>query len=153
MNGPFKIFRLFKIFETPKKGMEATIKRIKYQEKQTLGEFTLFKDGHEIFNCKTLELPDLDNAFQKSHIPKGTYKVVPRTSIKFKNHFHILDVPNRTYILIHAGNYYTDILGCILVGDSFAYINKDSYLDVTNSVKTLKRLLELSPKGFKLTIK
>jgi hypothetical protein len=139
--------------QPPKKGMEATIKRIKYQDKQTLGEFTLFKDGQEIFNCKTLELPDLDNAFQKSHIPKGTYEVIPRTSVKFKNHYHILDVPNRTYILIHAGNYYTDILGCILVGQDFAYINKDSYLDVTNSKNTLKKILELAPKGFKLTIK
>ena len=153
MYGPFRNYKIFKIFEMPKKGMEATIKRIKYEEKQTLGEFTLFKDGKEIFNCKTLELPDLDNAFQKSHIPKGTYKVIPRTSVRFKNHFHILDVPDRTHILIHAGNYYTDILGCILVGENFAYINKDEYLDVTTSFKTLKKILELAPKGFKLTIK
>lgn len=153
MYGPFKIFRMFKIFKMPKTGMEATINRIKYQEKQTLGEFTLFKNGTEIFNCKTLELPDLDNAFQKSHIPKGTYKVIPRTSVKFKKHYHILDVPDRTYILIHAGNYYTDILGCILVGENFAYINKDENLDVTNSKNTLKKILELAPEGFTLTIK
>lgn len=134
------------------KTMTAEIKRIRYQEKQTLGEFFLYKDGKEIFNCKTLELPWKDNQFQISCVPKGNYKVVPRTSQKFKKHFHLLDVPNRTYILIHAGNYYTDILGCILVGSAYSDINKDGYLDVTSSKKTLGKILSLSPDGFDLII-
>lgn len=135
------------------KGMKATINRFSHEKKQTLGEFSLSKDGKEIYRCKTLELPWLDNAKQKSCIPTGTYKVVPRTSAKFKKHFHVLDVQGRSYILIHAGNYYTDILGCILVGDSHRDVNNDGFRDVLNSKNTLNKLLALAPNGFELTIK
>ena len=136
------------------KGMKATINRFSHEEKQTLGDFTLNdNNGNAIFKCKTLELPWLNNATQKSCIPTGTYKVVPRTSAKFKKHFHVLDVQGRSYILIHAGNYFTDILGCILVGDSHKDVNNDGFRDVLNSKNTLNKLLALAPNGFELTIK
>ena len=35
-----------------------------------------------------------------------------------------------------------DILGCILIGDSFEYINSDKYLDVANSKASMIKLLE-----------
>lgn len=130
----------------------AIIRRFSHESKQTLGNLFLFDDDRLLLECKTLELPWFNNATQKSCIPVGEYKVVPRTSAKFKKHFHVLDVPNRSYILIHAGNYYWDILGCILVGDSHIDINKDGFRDVTNSKITLNKLLVLSPNGFNLTI-
>lgn len=133
--------------------MKATIKRFSHETKQTLGELSLFdNNGKEIFNCKTLELPWLDNATQKSCIPTGTYKVIQRTSQKFKKHFHVTEVPGRSYILIHAGNYHWDILGCILVGDSLKDINNDGFRDILNSKNTLNKLLSLAPNGFELCI-
>lgn len=132
--------------------MKATIHRRHFESKQTLGEFCLQKNGKTIFECKTLELPWLNNTVQKSCIPAGKYQVVTRFSPKFKNHFHVLDVPGRTWILIHSGNYFTDILGCILVGDKFNDLNGDGLRDVTNSKNTLQKLLQLAPEGFELCI-
>jgi len=89
----------------------------------------------------------------KSCIPEGEYKVVNRQSAQYGNHYHVLDVENRTFILIHPGNYNFEIKGCILLGEKLTDINGDSYKDVTNSVKTIKKLLKLAPKGFDLEIK
>lgn len=110
------------------------------------------KDDQTVFTCKTLELPWRDNQYQISCIPKGNYNVVRRWSEKYGNHFHVLGVPGRNYILIHVGNYYTEIRGCILVGTSHTDINRDGYRDVTSSKVTMNRLLELMPKSFTLTI-
>lgn len=121
--------------------------------KQTLGEMEVKKNGQTQFRCKTLELPWLNNAPQKSCIPTGTYKVVPRFSPKYGNHFHVMAVPNRSYILIHQGNYYKDILGCILVGAAHSDINGDGYRDVTNSKVTMAALNKLLPKEFTLVIR
>src|SRR5690606_3031263 len=133
--------------------MKATITRNSHEAKQTLGQLFLYNEqGNEIFKCKTLELPWLDNATQKSCIPTGSYNVIPRTSQKFKKHFHVTEVPGRSYILIHAGNYHWDILGCILVGDILKDINNDGFRDILNSKNTLNKLLSLAPNGFELCI-
>lgn len=134
--------------------MTAELIRGKSDDKQTLGDFRLYDDGcNLLYSCKTLELPWLDNRVQKSCIPADSYEVVPRTSAKFGKHFHVLDVPGRTYILFHTGNMHSQILGCILVGTGLADINKDGYLDVTNSRVAMNELLRLAPKGFKLEIR
>ena len=128
------------------------IERYDHGTKQTLGRLFALENGQAVYNCHTLELPWKNNAFQVSCIPPGTYKVVKRYSEKFKNHFHITDVTGRTYILIHSGNYYTDILGCILVGKGLADINKDGLKDVTQSRNALADLLALMPNEFELKI-
>lgn len=134
--------------------MKAILTRTLYQDKQTLGILELFDtNGKEVFECFTLELADLNNQKRISCIPKGDYNVVIRTSTKYGLHFHVTNVVNRDFILIHSGNYHTDILGCILVGSGLTYLNKDKYKDVVSSKSTLKKLLKLAPKGFKLTIK
>lgn len=122
-----------------------------YQPEQTIGELLI--DGTEF--CKTLELKWLDNARSKSCIPEGMYKVVKRLAHEKRkyDHFHVLNVPNRSYILIHTGNYSSQILGCILVGDKHIDMNKDSLLDVANSTVTLKKLYDLMPDSFELTIR
>lgn len=133
--------------------MQAIIKRQKSDKKQTLGTLEL-KDvtGKKLFECKTLELPDLNNLRQKSCIPKGEYTITPRNSPKYGLHFLVNNVPGRDTILIHYGNFNTDILGCILVGAAHADINGDGFPDVTSSKDTLKKLLKLAPEGFTLTI-
>jgi hypothetical protein len=133
--------------------MKAILKRTLSQDKQTLGTLELFDDANKkLFECKTLELPWLNNKKQKSCIPKGTYKVVTRKSPKYGFHFHVTNVENRDMILIHSGNYFTDILGCILVGDSLKELNNDGYLDVVNSKTTLSKLVKIATNGFTLTV-
>jgi hypothetical protein len=118
-------------------------------DKQTLGAF-YDPQGKEL--CKTLELAWKENRQRVSCIPKGIYTVVKRTSPKYKEHFHIKDVPNREWILIHNGNFHRQILGCILVGKDHADIDKDGYKDVTSSVATMKMLNETLPEKFTLEI-
>lgn len=126
--------------------MKLRLTRLLFQDKQTLGILRVIDaTGKILFECKTLELADLNNAPQKSCIPLGRYKVSKRVSKKYGLHLHIQDVPNRSFILIHAGNYYTQILGCVLVGSAYSDINKDGYQDVINSKLTLKAILELVP--------
>ena len=134
--------------------MKAEIKRT-YGEIQTTGQLTVFDDqGVNIFTCCTLELPWRENKRRISCIPEGDYIVVkrPATEKRKYNHFHITEVPGRDWILIHIGNSYKHILGCILVGDEFKDIDKDGNIDVINSTHTLKILYALLPEKFKLTV-
>lgn len=136
--------------------VRATLERFTRQahpELQTLGTITLYDEWNcAIAFAKTLELPDKGNKQDVSRIPAGEYDVIIRKSRKYGYHFHITGVDGRKWILIHAGNYFTQIRGCVLVGRAFADINGDGVMDVTKSGDTLKMLLANAPKGFKLTI-
>jgi len=135
--------------------MKAILIRLQDDGKQTLGELRIYDGVKLLFTCKTLELPYLNNERGVSCIPAGHYLVKKRNELSSRfqyEHFHIQDVPNRDYILIHRGNYNHQIQGCILVGMSFTDINKDGLLDVTNSKVTLYRLLESTTDTFLLQI-
>jgi hypothetical protein len=128
--------------------MRITLKRLSDDSVQTLGILTNVTG--KVY--QTLELAWRNNQRQRSCIPKGVYKVRKRTSAKYGEHFHLLNVPNRDFILLHHGNYHTDILGCILVGKGLLDINKDGRLDVTSSKQAMKELLSTLPKEFELEI-
>ena len=89
----------------------------------------LFVDG--LFECYTLE--DQYQAVKVMHetcIPEGTYDIKFRTvggfHEKYKKRYgnehygmlHLQDVPNFTYILIHAGNTDESTSGCLIVGET-----------------------------------
>jgi 7-cyano-7-deazaguanine synthase in queuosine biosynthesis len=135
--------------------MYMIIERFSYESKQVLGEMTLYsKDNKVLFKCKTLELADKNNQKQVSCIPAAKYKVVKRTSAKYKEHFHITNVPNRDFILIHTANTYKQLLGCIAVGTDHKDIDNDGFRDVINSKVAMKKLLEMiTVDSFDLTIK
>lgn len=124
------------------------LNRFKGDAKQTLGE--LLFNGQKV--AKTLELAWNDNNNRISCIPVGCYEVVRRKSPKYGNHFHITNVPKRDFILIHNANYHYQLLGCIAVGREHIDINKDGYLDVTQSKDTMSKLLKLLPLEFELII-
>ncbi|MFK7997358.1 MAG: DUF5675 family protein [Granulosicoccus sp.] len=138
--------------------MKATIQREHYTDKQVTGTLTL-KDGRKnIFTCKTLELPWRDNERDISCIPTGKYRALKRVSEKYKHSYHIKspgkqEVNGRSFVLIHPGNYYTDIRGCILIGSDFVDLNDDGYSDVTASKKSVRKLIALAGKEFDLVIK
>jgi hypothetical protein len=134
--------------------MELVLNRTESSEVQTTGKMEVLDNlGCVKYSCNTLELPWKDNERNVSCIPKGEYKVKKRYSPKFGNHFHITDVPGRSYILIHKGNYFTEIRGCILVGRGVADINRDGNKDVTSSGAAMSDLLKLMPEEFILKIK
>jgi hypothetical protein len=123
-----------------------------YGKFETLGTFMVMDGEKPVFKCKCLELPDNGNQHDTSCIPEGIYDVIKYTSPTKGECFHVLSVPWRDSILIHKGNYKSDTLGCILVGSYFVDINDDGNLDVAESTKTLKSLLEILPDRFKLVI-
>ena len=118
-----------------------SIIRYNRNDKQTIGRL-VYGD----FECDTLELAWKKNQNKISCIPLGTYKVSRRYSAKYGWHFILYDVKDRSFILIHIGNYYTQTNGCILVGNGLKDINKDGYVDVLQSHKTMAKLLEILPK-------
>jgi hypothetical protein len=78
----------------------------------------------ESFGCHTLELPWLDNARKRSCIPAGVYRCAVVQSPRFGRVYGVQNVPGRTHILIHAGNWAgqipqrrTHVQGCILLGE------------------------------------
>lgn len=132
--------------------MELLLERQHHRSTQTEGIYTILDEGRELLRLKCLELPWLDNQKDISCIPCSTYSLIKRISQKHKEHFHILDVPDRELILIHSGNYYTDIRGCQLPGLSFTDMNLDGYLDVKDSRIALNRMLDLLPPLTTITI-
>lgn len=99
----------------------------------TLG--ILFVKG--AYFCDTLELPWKENKRQISSIPNGTYSVQWRKDDVFPEVLELLNVPDRSGILIHSGNTTSDIQGCILVG----YKTGNKLLPTSRD--TLKRLINL----------
>lgn len=67
----------------------------------------------------TLERPWTNNMTDLSCIPEGIYTCKRVHSPKFGETFEVMDVPNRTNVLLHKGNTLDDTHGCILVGEQF----------------------------------
>jgi len=130
----------------------AVLIRLKDNGRQTLGNLQIFDGLVRVLQCNTLEPAWEDNIRNVSCIPDGSYVVTRRRSKKFGEHFHILDIAERDYILIHSGNFRADTSGCVLVGRDFVDINGDGELDVTNSKATLETLLDYLPESFRLDI-
>lgn len=103
--------------------------------------------------CFTLELPDRNNQPDVSCIPPGIYDYYKRESPKNGPVLELRDVPERTYIQIHAGNFTRQIQGCILVGDSVKYLDGDDVPDVTNSRNTLQKVLDAAGDSGKIHIR
>jgi hypothetical protein len=133
---------------------ELILTRIESNDSHTLG---LLKhngiDGVPPFELFTLELPWRENVVRKSCINVGRYKVVKRWSAKYKHHFWITNVSGRSMILIHAGNYVTDSLGCVLVGDSVRNGVVAGSKMLLNSKKSMRLLLDSCPDHFTLIIR
>ncbi len=80
-----------------------------------------------LFACDTIELPWRNNHQSLSCIPAGSYPAHVTFSPHFSAHlYELLNVPNRSDIRIHSGNFagdtqkgfHSDVTGCILLGKS-----------------------------------
>jgi len=124
--------------------MYLILKRLHFLEPQILGSLIVLNDKGGIqFSCRTLELSWNDNRRNVSCVPEGCYPLVFEYSPKFDmNLWELKEVPMRSEAKIHVANYYTQLNGCIAVGDMWTKINSDEYPDLRNSSKTLSRLHE-----------
>ena len=94
----------------------------------TLGQLTM-PNG---LILATIEPPWRGNTTNVSCVPNGFYdldekpsQLVERITLgKFRSGLFLADVPNRSAILLHPGNFVEDTKGCILLGMSHATINK-----------------------------
>lgn len=121
------------------------LQRITNDTRGTLG--ILSKDNKPL--CYTLELPYLNNRKNISSIPEGVYNVIRVNSKRYGHCFMLRDVPNRTDILIHAGNSIGDTKGCILVGSGSNLIDRT----VIFSRDTLRNLRDSLPQSFNLIVR
>lgn len=147
-----KQFAIFQPYINQSKKMNtATLKRGKGDSKETLGTQILHRNGQSM-TVSTVELPWLNNQQNVSCIPIGTY-LCKWTPFHDTHHYELQNVPGRTGIFMHNGNYYSDSLGCIIVGTIPADINHDGELDVTSSVVTLAAMEAfMNKEDFTLTI-
>lgn len=135
-------------------GHSITIVRRKFNHKQTTGHLFIFDEKDNcIFNCHTLELPNLDNQRQISFISEGLYAAKEINHPKFNMCIQLLNVVDRSGILIHIGNYYTEIQGCILVGHNLTDINSDGIVDVVGSSVTIHKICHIMKNNFNILIK
>lgn len=127
------------------------INRIAECELQTLD---LMRCGD--YACCGLELPWKDNQREVSRIPAGTYPASYQVSPTFGPSIRLHNVPGRTNIVIHFGNFVgshnprtgrPDSLGCPLPGEEFVDIDGDGVLDVSRSKIAVDRLIEQFGKG------
>jgi len=111
------------------------------------------------FECETLELPWRDNQRSISCIPAGEYPVKIRISPKYGEIYWVQNVPERSFILIHWGNwagdeskgYKSNVNGCILLGKQRGILNNQ--WAVLNSRITVKRFMhEMDNEPFTLRI-
>jgi len=134
--------------------------RHKSDAKQTLGAF-IAESGAELFVCKTLELPWLDNKNDVSCIPGESdylckWTRSPKMSIERGTDFftyEIMGVPFRTGIRIHSANYFFQLLGCVALGEAHKDLNIDGQLDIIHSGATIAAFNKLmAQKDFQLVI-
>ena len=118
--------------------MTLDILRVGHSEDATYG---VFRDNGVPF-AVTLELPWIDNITNKSCIPSGSYTCKRIVSAKFGDVFEICNVPNRSHVLIHKGNYTRDIQGCIIVAEKFSHIDKDGIMDVGESTEGFNEFMD-----------
>jgi hypothetical protein len=124
-----------------------------YKPNCTIGSGYVYSNDKIVFKFKTLELPWLNNARSISCIPEGQYIAIKHPSPKFKQSFWLQDVPGRSEILCHAGNFTREIRGCILPGKRHIDIDGDGIMDVTESKATITELYNHLPNKFVVIIK
>lgn len=83
--------------------------------------------------CFTIELPWLQNQHNISCIPEGRYELRKRCVQKFGLHLLVVDVPERSWILIHpATDAKTQLKGCIAPVTSLTGPGKGSQSRLAN---------------------
>lgn len=113
---------------------KAHLYRVEFSEDRIRGFFVL--DG--VIQGVTLELPDRGNQQDISCIPTGTYICKRVNSSSFGDCFTVTNVPGRTKVRIHLGNYPHNTTGCILLACGIRPHSRDIY----NSKVAIRGLMD-----------
>ena len=93
-----------------------------------------------------LERPWLENQRNVSCIPSGQYRVtfLPRSaSGRYRNVWHLQDVPGRSGVLIHSGNVVSHSRGCLLIGKRRGILKgQPAVLNSRTALQELNSILE-----------
>ena len=133
--------------------------RNNYLGPEILGHLMVFEDNSfggskMIFECKTLELEWKNNNRNISCVSTGFYNLEFERSFKFnRDLWELKGVPGRSEAKIHVANFYTEIQGCIALGDMHTHLNDDQNPDVRNSRNTLNRFHDVMKPETKSTIR
>jgi hypothetical protein len=100
--------------------------------------------------CNTLELFWRNNMRNVSCIPADVYHCTKHESRP--HDWRVLDVPNRSGVLFHAGNTIEDIEGCILFGEQIARVNGTLGVKGSRNARAKFNLLMDGKKEFTLEI-
>lgn len=114
-------------------------------DKATLGVLTIQGMQDPIFY--TVERPWLNNEPNVSCIPQGVYECHIRQSPKNGEVYQLKDVQDRSHIQIHVGNTADQVEGCIAIGMSSGYVEKENK-GVLNSIRAnsdFKRIMNKEP--------
>lgn len=110
------------------------IQRYRELPSATLGTLHVGIEQEEL--CNTLEPPFQNNEEDISSIPAGKYSASLRYDGPRGWRIQLQDVPDRTVIQIHLGNFPRDTKGCVLVG-----LDVDEDVpQVTDSAGAIKKL-------------
>ena len=90
--------------------MKIEVRRHYFSENYTIGK--LYIDG--AYFCDTLEPSTTAKKYPAVHT--GVYSLVIAWSPKFGSYMPFIEVPKRSGILFHVGNYPHDTKGCVLLG-------------------------------------
>ena len=121
--------------------------RFAYSPDGTFG-FIDLPGGGRVYTC---EPPWKGNQRRVSCIPEGVYDlrkrrspVVERTSGgDFTEGWEVTDVPERTFIMIHVGNWPDDLEGCIAPGKRYQVLNgKNAVVESRSTFRALMKALE-----------
>lgn len=123
--------------------------RVEESEQGTFGVMTICGQAF----CVTLERPDELNKANISSIPAGQYICKKVSSPKFGETFEITNVPDRSHVLMHAGNIIDSTSGCVLLAQYFGKLHGDRA--ILNSGATFRKFMDILGKfeSFSLTIK
>lgn len=139
-----RIFKYARIMKT-----DWIIYRFEKTDKGTISA-NLINTGDESFNQfgYNIELPYLDNRRSVSCIPAGLYSFKKVIRPNGNEAIEIMNVPNRTHILAHSGNFMKDTNGCILPNISYSYTKETKTPYGITSKPQVKQIFRaLPPRG------
>ena len=130
--------------------MKISVLRLEQSEDQPTRGVLLI---HDILFCVTLELPWRDNQRNISCIPDGVYDAVKYVSPTYGLTIKIINVPGRSDILLHYGNYKRNTQGCILIARSYGDSTEQDEGMICNSKVVYRQFQEIIrklPEGEKI---
>ena len=114
------------------------LKRFYRDKDRCLGVWTMDDLEWPLF---TLEPSWKENKEDVSCIPVGVYLLKTYRSDEHGNCFEVVNVPNRTLIRVHIGNWLKDTEGCVCIGGSIDV--REEELGVFESTDAMNELLSI----------